>query len=153
MTKLVVIANLGRVRPLVFQQDETDPVGHPHLIEEPGRMVELKLERRAEVVTDQSGRFTQSAPVGRQAGMSYGEGHNLEKERGKQALHRVARAIGKIVAEEGNPDWQLVAPKAILHSLQEALPAAARDCLVKTESGDLTKAPLAALEKRLLVPH
>ncbi len=153
MEKLIVIASLGRVRPLKFQKTGDDPLQPSHLVEEPNRMVEMKREHVGALVTDQAGRFGQSAPPGRKAGMSYGEGHNLETELESQTLHRVADTIAEIVAQEGHPAWCLVAPQEIMRSLEQALPAAVRDCLARTETGDLTKLPLMELEKRLQKKH
>lgn len=153
MEKLIVVASLGCVRPLEFQESGDDPVEQDHLIEEAGRMIEIKHENLSAVVSDQSGRFTQSAPLGRNTGMSYGEDHNLETEREKHALNYVASEIGKIVAAEAPPAWRLIAPKELLPSLSQALPPTARQSLATTEAGDLTKLPIKELEKRILKRH
>jgi hypothetical protein len=148
LEKLIVIANLGRVRPVKFRNAGEDPREKAHLMEVPGSTVEMRPESISSVVTDQAGRATQSGPVDRRGGMSYGEEHNLKSELEKQALERVAAKIGEIVAAEGNPAWRLVAPQTILPSLKEALPAVARKSLAETAPGDLTNLPLAELEKR-----
>lgn len=153
MEKLIVIANLGRVRPLKFREAGDDPRQKGHLVEEPGSTVEMRPEAIHEVVTDQAGRFSQGGPPGRKAGMSFGEELNLEAELEKQALQRIAGKIGEIVAAEGYPAWRLVIPQTILASLLEALPEAARKALSDTVAGDLTKLPLAELEKRFLNGH
>ncbi len=150
MEKLIVIANLGRVRPLKFREAGNDPQQKEHLVEEAGTTLEMRPEAIHEVVTDQAGRFGQGGPAGRKDGMSYGEEHNLEAELEKQALQRIAGKIGEIVAAEGYPAWRLVFPQTILPSLLEVLPAAARKTLAETVTGDLTKLPLAELEKRFL---
>lgn len=148
--KLIIIASLGRVRTLEFRGLGDDPNQQEHLVEKPDRLVEMKIENLGAVVSDQSGRFSQNAPAGRRVGMSYPEDHNLESEREKQVLNSIGREIGKIVAAEGNPAWELVAPKEILPRLSRILPARARDSLVRTETGDLTKLSIKELEKRLL---
>ncbi len=150
MEKLIVIANLGRVRPVKFREAGDDPREKAHLVEVAGSMVEMRPEAIGDVVTDQAGRATQSGPVDRKGGMSYGEEHNLKSELERQALGRIAAKIGQIVAAEANPAWRLVAPQTILESLVEGLPAAARKSLTDTVSGDLTSLPLPELEKRFL---
>lgn len=150
MEKLIVIANLGRVRPLTFRSAGEDPREKAHLVEVPGSTVEMRPESIGTVVTDKAGRATQSGPVDRKGGMSYGEEHNLKSELEKQALIRIATKIGEIVAAEGNPAWRLVAPQTILQSLQAALPPAAKKALADTVAGDLTSLPLPELEKRFL---
>lgn len=153
MEKLIVIANLGRVRPVKFREAGDNPRDRAHLFEDPGSTVEMRPQPIHEVVTDQAGRFTQSGPLGRQAGMSYGEELNLETELQKQALERIAAKIGEIVAAEGYPAWRLVIPQEIMPSLVKNLPVAAKTALADVESGDLTKLPLADLEKRFLNGH
>ena len=148
MEKLIVIANLGRVRPVKFREAGEDPREKAHLVEIPGSIVEMRPEPISALVTDQAGRATQSGPVDRKGGMSYGEEHNLKSELDKQALERIAAKIGEIVAAEGNPAWRLVVPQTILASLVEALPAAARKSLAEKVGGDLTSLPLPELEKR-----
>lgn len=153
MEKLIVIANLGRVRPVKFRGAGEDPQHKAHLFEEPGGIAEMRPESISAVVTDQAGRSTRSGPVDRKGGMSYGEEHNLKSELEKQALARVANKIGEIVIAEANPAWRLVAPPTILPSLIKALPAAARKSLADTVAGDLTSLPLPELEKRFLNGH
>lgn len=150
MEKLIVIANLGRVRALKFREPGLDPQEQAHLDEESGSPFEVRPETISDVVTDQAGRFTQSGPATGVAGMSYGEEHELEAQLENRALQRVATRIGEFVASAGFPPWRLMATQEILPRLQEALPAGARDVLARTGTGDLTKVPLADLEKRLL---
>jgi len=153
MQKLIVIANLGRVRPVKFKPAGEDPQDKAHLREEPGSTVELKHQSITEVVTDRVGRFRQSGPHDRLGGMSYGEEHHLKTEMENQALTRVAGKIGDIVAAAGYPAWRLVFPQELLPSLRKALPAAVAHALSEVEAGDLTKLPLAELEKRFLNGH
>jgi Protein required for attachment to host cells len=150
MENLIVIASLGRVRPVKFREAGNDPREKAHLVEVAGSVVEMRPQSISAVVTDQAGRATQSGPVDRKGGMSYGEEHNLKSELEKQALERIAAKIGEIVAAEGNPPWRLVAPQTILPAMVEALPAVARKSLSDTVAGDLTNLPLPELEKRFL---
>jgi hypothetical protein len=150
MKKLIVIANLGRIRPVKFKPAGDDPQDQAHLFEEPGSTLEIRPKSIQEVVTDQAGRFRQSGPSGRQGGMTSGEEHHLKSELEHQALERVAEHIGNIVASAGYPAWQLVFPQENLPSLLKALPTEASRVLADTVPGDLTKLPLAELEKRFL---
>ena len=153
MQKLIVIANLGRVRPVKFKPAGEDPQDKAHLHEEPGKMVEFRPQSITEVVTDRVGRYRQSGSHDHQGGMSYGEEHHLKAELESQALERIAGTIGEMVAAAGYPAWRLVFPQALLPSLRKALPAAVAHALAEVVAGDLTKLPLAELEKRFLNGH
>lgn len=150
MEPLIILCNLGRVRVVKFREAGDDPKEQAHLSETNGSTLEMRPESVSEVVTDSAGRFTQSGPLGRGAGMSYGEEHGLEAELERQALQRIATTVGEKVAEEGNPPWHLAAPASILPALKKALPAAARNSLANTTAADLTRLPLAKLENQLL---
>lgn len=150
MQKLLVLANSGRVRFLVYKESGDDPIEKPHLLEAPGSPAELGLASIHETVTDHAGRFPQGGAADRGAGMSYGEDHELEKQLETEALHRVAAKIDEIVSVAGYPSWRLVAPATLLTGLKEALPDPTRRALVDSQTGDLTKLPLADLEKRFI---
>jgi Protein required for attachment to host cells len=150
MQKLLVLANLGRVRFLVFKQSGDDPLDKAHLLEGPGSPVEMRPASVHQTVTDQAGRFRQGGASAQGAGMSYGEEYELEEQLESDALKRVAEKIDEIVSVAAYPGWHLVAPSTMLSKLQEALPAPTRHCLTRSEAGDLTKLPLADLEKRFL---
>ncbi len=153
MEKLIVIANLGRVRPVKFKPAGEDPADKAHLFEDPHDGLDLKPKSITQVVTDTVGRFRQSGRHDRLGGMSYGEEHHLKAELEHQALDRVAGKIGDVVAAAGYPAWRLVIPQAIRPSLLKALPAAVFRALSQVMPGDLTKLPLAELEKRLINHH
>ena len=153
MQKLIVIANLGRVRPVKFKPAGEDPQDKAHLHEEPGSAVEMRPQSITDVVTDRVGRYRQSGSHDRQGGMSYGEEHHLKSELANQALERIAGKIGEIVADAGYPAWRLVFPQELLPSLRKALPTAVSQALSEVEAGDLTRLPLAELEKRFINGH
>lgn len=150
MQKLLVLANSGRVRFLVFKESGDDPLDKAHLLEAPGSPVELRPASIHQTVTDHAGRFRQGGPSAHGAGMSYGEEYELEEQLESEAVKRVAAKIDEIVSVAGYPGWQMVAPSTILPQLREALPEPTRRCLTGYEAGDLTKIPLADLEKRFL---
>lgn len=150
MEPLIILCNLGRVRIVNFRDAGDDPREKPHLTESAGSTIEMRPDSVSEVVTDNAGRYPKSGPPGLSFGMSYGEEKGLEAELERQALQRIATAIGEKVAEKGNPPWHLVAPQPILPALIKALPASVRKSLVNTTPGDLTRLPLAKLESQLL---
>lgn len=146
METIIVFANQGKVRPVRFREAGLDPQDQAHLSEIPGAAMEQKTEPVREVVTDSAGQF----PGGGTGAMSNGEEHNLETELKTRNLQRIAQQISEVVHREGNPPWRLVAPAEILPSLRQSLSAEAGQSLHRTEAGDLTKVPLAALEQRYL---
>ncbi|NNC89473.1 MAG: hypothetical protein HKN82_13530 [Akkermansiaceae bacterium] len=150
MEKLLLIANLGRVRVLKFRKGGGDSLEQDHLVEEEELPLERPPSSRNDVATDQSGRFGRGGSAGTKGGMSYGEDHKLDAEMERKAIEQVGTAIGGTVAGRGNPSWLLAAPQPILARLQEALPPAARKCLARTVAADLTKTPLAKLEDRFV---
>src|SRR6478672_4042576 len=124
MEKLILIANLGRLRILKYQEAGDDPLQKPHLIEAPGSPVEMRPKFIREVVTDQAGRFSQSGSTDRLTGMSYGEEHELESELQKQALAHIVEKIDETLSAEGYPFWRLMANRGILASIENELPPA-----------------------------
>lgn len=150
MENLIIIANMGRIRPVNYKPAGDDPLEEAHLLEEPEDVIEMRPKHIHEVVTDHAGRFRQGADCNLDAGMSYGEERHLKAELERQALERIANKIGEIVAAKSYPAWRLVFPQENLPSLLEALPAAAHQVLSDVVFGDLTKIPLEDLEKRFI---
>ncbi len=150
MQKLLLLANSGRVRFLVFKETGDDPAEKPHLLEGPGSPVEMRPASIHETVTDRAGRFSQGGAAGRPAGMSHGDEYELEEQLETEALKRVAAKIDEIVSVAGYPAWQLVAPATILGALRKELPEPTLRVLAHSEPGDLTKLPVADLEKRFI---
>lgn len=93
MKKLLVLANSGRVRLLVFKEGGNDPSDQPHLQEAPGSPVQMRPLTIHQAVTDQAGRFRQGSASTRATGMSYGEEYELEKQLEAEAVKRVADKI------------------------------------------------------------
>jgi hypothetical protein len=150
MKKLVIAANLGKVRVLKYRAAGDDPIEQDHLIEEPAESSEEHVETMREAVTDQSGRFGRGAPVGFETGMSYGEEHNLELEMERSALKKLAARIESVLEAEGHPAWILAAPQSILARLKKCLPARARETLSSDVGADLTQCRLQEIEERFL---
>jgi hypothetical protein len=150
MQKLLLLANSGRVRFLVFKGNGDDPAEKPHLLEGPGSPVEMRPATIRQTVTDQAGRFSQGGPAGRGAGMSHGDEYELEERLETEALKRVAAKIDEIVSVAGYPSWQLVAPSTVLGPLRDLLPGPTLRVLAHSDTGDFTKLPVADLEKRFI---
>ena len=150
MDKLVILADLGRVRALKVIEAGFDPAEQTHLSEIDEVAVEFHRPSLHETVTDQAGRFAHGGPLDRRQGMSYGEEHELEAEIELQAIHRIAQRIGEIVRRAGNPAWRLVAPRQVLHQVQAALPPDVAAALARTDGADLTGHRLEDLEHRFL---
>ncbi len=150
MARLIVIADLGRIRTLQVRGKSDDPQERSHLVKETNTSLDENLASRGDVVTDQSGRFAQGGAADRKGGMSYGEQHNLTAEMERKAIEHLAEKIGEIVAEHSHPSWILAAPQPILPRLQAALPKASSDRLSNTLGADLTKLPIAKLEQRFV---
>jgi len=68
MVELAILASLGRVRRLRFEENLDGPIRKPHLVEDPAGTVDLRIDKRVEIVSDQSGRFSQKASSGQDGG-------------------------------------------------------------------------------------
>lgn len=153
MENLIILADLGRVRSLRYQPAGDDPQQKAHLHDTPEGSAELRPHSIHQVVTDHAGRFPQSGPIDRLAGMSYGEEHHLKAELENDALEAVAAEIDRRIAARPQEPWRLVAPQSILAALQRALAPATRAHLCHAESGDLTRQSLEELESRFIPQH
>lgn len=150
MKKLIIAANLGRVRVLKYRAAGDDPIEEAHLMEQPEKSATQHVRAIHEEVTDQAGRFARGNPVGMQTGMSYGEEHNLEREMERGALKKIAARIERVLDSEGGPHWILAAPQPILDRLSDCLPPRARDTMVSSVGADLTQCGLEEMERRFL---
>lgn len=159
MKKLIVIANLGKIRVLRITEPE-GPDGVPetrrlvnrrHLSEEETINPEGgSVSRISDTVTDQAGRFAQGSSAGTEGGMSYGERHNLESEIERDAIRKTTAAIDAALAKHEHDFWVLAAPKPVIKQIESGLAAANRETLVETHAVDLTKRPVKDLEERFL---
>lgn len=150
MKKIIIAANLGNLRVLKYREAGEDPVEQAHLVEEPGESGKEHVKAIHETVTDQSGRFARGGAVGLETGMSHGEEHNLKAEIERSALKKMAARIECALSAEGYPAWILAAPKPILGRLADMLTETSRKLLLSTVGADLTRCPLAEMEKRFL---
>jgi hypothetical protein len=150
MKKLIIAANLGRVRVLKFRAAGEDPIEEAHLMEQPEISATQHVHAIHEEVTDQAGRFARGAPVGMETGMSYGEEHNLQKEIERGAMKKIATRIEHVLEAEGSPYWILAAPQSILARLCDCLTPRARGTMVSSVGADLTQCGLQEMERRFL---
>lgn len=150
MKKLIIAANIGRIRVLKYREAGEDPIEEDHLVEEPGQSTTEHVNTIHEEVTDQAGRFGRGGPAGIQAGMSYGQEYNLEREIERGALKKIAAGIERVHQAEGRPPWTLAAPQPILARLKQTLPDPAIKMLVSEVGADLTQCRLQEMEKRFL---
>jgi hypothetical protein len=150
MKKLIVIADMGRVRALTVKEG-SEPEGIPdRLTEHAAGSLDVEMETRSGTVTDQSGRFAQNAGAGVAGGMSHGEGHQLDNELQRKNMERIAAHITKVVEESGCPPTVLAAPQSVLQRLESSLSTRAQNVIVNRVGADLTKEPVAKLQKRFL---
>ena len=150
MKKLIIAANLGKVRVLKYRAAGDDPIEQEHLIEVPEESTEIHVDRIQEAVTDQAGRFGRGTAIGMETGMSYGEELNLERDMERAAINSIANRIEQVLKKEQQPAWILAAPQSILARLKAALPSTARKSLVSATGPDLTQCRLQDMEQRFL---
>lgn len=148
MNRLIISANLGRVRVLQHQKAGADPIQQAHWKELPDADWCQPTPPLGESVTDQAGRFSQGGAAGLQAGMSIGEEHELKRHINGQALKHVAEHIESVLCEQREPEWVLVAPGPVLKVLEQLLSLRARKHLVSRVGADLTRCSVAEIQKR-----
>ena len=136
--KLLVLAGLGHFR--AFRLDEQPTFSHPRLqfLEEWDSDV---AEHLSEELTDQAGRFRRGSVHAGPSDMSDGEPHNLELERRRRALRKMARRIGQLVMDEKVESCYLAAGTEINEALLEELDQPVRGKIEKNVRANLTRLP------------
>jgi ATP-dependent exoDNAse (exonuclease V) alpha subunit len=150
MKKLIILADLGRVRTIKVEGSSELPDEAMRLVEDETSAFDCRTSPLGDLVTDQAGRFGRGSSVGTPGGMSYGEEHDLEREIERRSIDFVAKHLDKVLDEAGTPPWILVAPASILKRLQSALSEKCRTALTETVAADLTKMSIADLTDRFL---
>lgn len=133
--KLIVVADLGRVKAYRVTRDEMSPNPRLQLVDD----VEL-TDAHGKVldkVTDKAGRFPGNGTG--PGGMSIGEPHNFHLENERRLLRQVAERINDLV--KGVRIWYLAAVKEINPRLVESLSPQARATMAKNLPADLIKIP------------
>lgn len=126
--KMIVLANLGRVKAYRVTQDEMTSTPHLELADD-FEFIESH-ERFQTRVSDQAGHLP---------GTGNGEDHNLTLETERRILKQAAEKIDALVAHQHA--WYLAAPAGINARLVECLSAPARTSLAKNVQADLVKIP------------
>lgn len=150
LNSLILLTNLEKLRTVEWHDAGEHPAEKQHLHEQSRQFFEENTTNISDVVTDQAGRFQRGSRAGQEEALSAGEPHNLETELERRALERLASGIEQVLSAHGHPQWILGAPQTILARLEQRLSRNARERLARTVSGDLTKEPVAKLEKRFL---
>ena len=132
--KLIVLADLGRMKAYRFTRDETsktpklDVVGEFNTADSHGKLVDK--------VTDKAGRFPGTNGTG---AMSNGENHNLKSESARRSIRQLSENINKLVEKENPSLWFFAASKGINQKIVDELSSGARSKLKKNVAADLTK--------------
>ena len=132
--KLIVLADLGRLKAFRVTRDEMTSNVHVELAEE------LNLldgqEKLLDKVTDKAGRFPASGGAN---GGGAGENHNLQLEIQKRIIKRIGEGINDLVKRENPSMWHFAAAQEINNKIQEGLCPEVRSKLSKSVRSDLTK--------------
>ena len=130
--KMIVLANLGRVKAYRLTHDEMTSTPHLELAED----IEFieSHERFQTRVSDQAGHLP---------GTGNGEDHKMASENERRLIKQAAERIDLLVAHERV--WVLAAPAWMNARLLESLGAPARAHLTKNVQADLVKVPVPEL--------
>ena len=135
--KLIVLADLGRLKAFRVTRDEMTSKLHVELAEE------LNLldgqEKLLEKVTDKAGRFPASGGSNGAGALSAGENHNLQSEIQKRLIKRIGEGINELVKRDNPTMWHFAAAQEINARIQELLCSEVRAKLSKSVGSDLTK--------------
>lgn len=133
--KLIVLADLGRLKAFRVTRDEMTSNVHVELAEE------LNLldgqEKLLDKVTDKAGRFPASG--GNAGGGGAGENHKLQSEIQKRLIKRLGEAINDLVRREKPTIWHFAAAQEINQKILQELGPEVRSKLSKSVGSDLTK--------------
>lgn len=133
--KLIVVADLGRVKAFRVSRDDMSPTQRLELVDD------LELMdghgRLQDKITDRAGRFPGNGTV--PGGMSIGENHGLLEENERRLLRQVAERINALAKNERI--WYLAAVKEINPRVVEKLDPDVRSKMAKNISADLIKIP------------
>jgi protein required for attachment to host cells len=133
--KLIVVADLGRVKAFRVSRDDMSPNSRLELVDD----VELMDAhgRLLDKVTDKAGRFPGNGTG--PGGMSIGEKHGIQEETERRLLRQVVERINTLAKNEHI--WYLAAVKEINPRVVEKLDPDVRSKMAKNISADLIKIP------------
>jgi hypothetical protein len=132
--KLIVLADLGRLKAFRVTRDEMTSTLHVELAEEISFLD--GQEKLVNKVTDKAGRFPAS---GGNNGGGAGENHNLQSEIQKRLIKRLGEGINDLVRRENPTVWHFAAAQEINQRIVDTLCSEAKAKLSKSVGSDLTK--------------
>jgi len=133
--KLIVVADLGRVKAYRVTRDDMSPTPKLDLVDDMeftdahGRLLDK--------LTDKAGRFPGNGTG--PGGMSIGEKHGIQEETERRLVKQVAERISTLAKNERI--WYLAAVKEINPRVVENLHPGVRATMAKNISADLIKIP------------
>lgn len=132
--KLIVLADLGRLKAFRVTRDEMTAHLHVELAEEISFLD--GQEKLVDKVTDKAGRFPASGGTN---GGGAGENHNLQTEIQKRLIKRLGEGINDLVKRENPTVWHFAAAQEINQRIVDTLCSEAKAKLSKSVGSDLTK--------------
>jgi hypothetical protein len=137
--RIIVVANLGAFKAYKVQQDGNSS---PRLEEIPTPDAPNEHSKRSNTLTVMEGRSASNPSNPRAtATASDGEQHNMELEKRRRAIKKIAENIQRFLSNEPSGTCALAAPKEILGQIVDEVHPTMRARLDKTLPLDLTRAP------------
>lgn len=142
-SKLLVVADLGRLRAYHVQQDPSFSNPRLQLVDDFETHV---VQHLSEELTDQAGARRSRGPTeGGQNLNSDGEQHNLALERRRRAVKMVAKRIGELMDSHKVDGCYLAADSRINQPILDELDQRTRSKIEKTVTANLSKLPASDL--------
>lgn len=137
--KLIVLADLGRMKAYRVTRDETSKTQKLDVVEAvDNAAAHTKL---LDKVSDKAGRF----PGSNGGALSAGENHNLKLETARRGVRQLSESINRLVEKEKPSSWFFAAGKDINQRIVDELTAGVRAKMKKNVAADLTKVGKAKL--------
>jgi len=145
--RVIVVANLGAFKAYKVEQDGNTT---PRLLEFPVDDVPNEHAKRSNTLTVMEGKSASSPsnPATNATG-SDGEQHNMELEKRRRAIRKIAENIRKLLSEDTARTCSLAAPKEILGQILGDVHPSLRSRVDITLPLDLTRTPKAELIEQL----
>ncbi len=142
--RLVVVTDLGSFKAYRLEENELHSSPRLDLVENFDTAVEEKI---SDQVTDQPGRFPKGTSVNRTASgdMSAGERHNLDLERRRRAVKKVAEQINRLLRPNEVDGCYFAASNEINSQILNELEPGVRKKIEKNATANLTKIDKAEL--------
>ena len=134
-TKLLVVADLGHLKAFRWEEDELFSKPRLQLIEEVETSAASRLQ---EEVTDQAGRYRKGSVPAGPSHLSDGEENNLELERRRKALKRLAETISNLVKNDRFESCYFAAGRDINDAVLDSLDPQTRAKIEKNVPSNLT---------------